>query len=161
MPPVPVPKTPPRRTAAILPAPAPAPATTAPKGRRAAPAPAAAPATTRSTPVKRRAAKPKPDPVAVAELAARDVFRLLQDAVRFQIVKSLAGAGRELNVGEIVAAVNKPQSAVSHHLGSMRYAGVVEVRKQGKNNFYRIAAGSPEAPAPLALAVSVLSGLVK
>ena len=51
-----------------------------------------------------------------------------------------------LNVGEIVDAINVSQPTVSHHLSILRAAGLVNVRREGKQVFYtlnqqRIAAG--------------------
>ncbi len=51
-----------------------------------------------------------------------------------------------LNVGEIVAAINVSQPTVSHHLSILRSAGLVNVRREGKQVYYtlnqsRMAAG--------------------
>ena len=51
-----------------------------------------------------------------------------------------------LNVGEIVDAISVSQPTVSHHLSILRAAGLVNVRREGKQVFYtlnqqRIAAG--------------------
>lgn len=43
-------------------------------------------------------------------------FRCLADATRLQVLHVVATAGRPVAVGEIVAAVGKGQSTVSHHL---------------------------------------------
>lgn len=51
-----------------------------------------------------------------------------------------------LNVGQIVDAINVSQPTVSHHLSILRAAGLVNVRREGKQVYYtlnqqRIAAG--------------------
>lgn len=51
-----------------------------------------------------------------------------------------------LNVGEIVDALNVSQPTVSHHLSILRSAGLVDVRREGKQVYYtlnqsRMAAG--------------------
>ncbi len=43
-----------------------------------------------------------------------------------------------LNVGEIVAALEVSQPTVSHHLGVLRSAGLVDVRREGKQVFYTL-----------------------
>lgn len=53
---------------------------------------------------------------------------------------------RWLNVGEIVDAINVSQPTVSHHLSILRAAGLVDVRREGKQVYYtlnqsRMAAG--------------------
>jgi ArsR family transcriptional regulator len=46
-----------------------------------------------------------------------------------------------LNVGEIVAALNVTQPTVSHHLAILRAAGLVEVRREGKQVYYALNQG--------------------
>jgi ArsR family transcriptional regulator len=52
-----------------------------------------------------------------------------------------------LNVGDIVSALNVTQPTVSHHLSILRAAGLVDVRREGKQVYYtlnqtRLAAGA-------------------
>lgn len=68
------------------------------------------------------------------------------DSVEF--AKALADATRQkimrlcccqwLNVGEIVAALEVSQPTVSHHLSILRSAGLVDVRREGKQVFYTL-----------------------
>ncbi len=43
-----------------------------------------------------------------------------------------------LSVGEIVDALNVSQPTVSHHLSILRSAGLVNVRREGKQTFYAL-----------------------
>jgi ArsR family transcriptional regulator, arsenate/arsenite/antimonite-responsive transcriptional repressor len=43
-----------------------------------------------------------------------------------------------VSVNDIVAQLNVTQPTVSHHLAVLREAGLVEVREQGKQTFYRL-----------------------
>lgn len=43
-----------------------------------------------------------------------------------------------LNVGGIVSALNVTQPTVSHHLGILRSAGLVNVRREGKEVYYTL-----------------------
>ena len=74
-----------------------------------------------------------------AELHAR-FFRALGDPTRIRLLQLLteASAG-ECSVGELVAAVDAPQSRVSTHLGCLRWCGLVQTRREGKQVYYRVA----------------------
>ena len=43
-----------------------------------------------------------------------------------------------VSVSDIVQQLNVTQPTVSHHLAVLREAGLVEVREQGKQTFYRL-----------------------
>jgi ArsR family transcriptional regulator len=43
-----------------------------------------------------------------------------------------------LSVNEIVEQLNVTQPTVSHHLSILREAGLVDVREEGKQTFYRL-----------------------
>lgn len=77
--------------------------------------------------------------VSEAELLAR-FFRVLGDPTRVRLIHLLleAPAG-ECTVGEMVAAVSAPQSRVSTHLGCLRWCGLVQTRRAGKQVYYRVA----------------------
>ena len=65
-------------------------------------------------------------------------FRALGDASRVLILNRLATAGRPMNVGEIVDAVDVGQSTVSHHLKLLTDTGFVHVERQGNASLYRV-----------------------
>lgn len=64
------------------------------------------------------------------------VFKALADATRLRILKLLTGG--ELCVCEIMLALKKPQSSISHNLSILEDAGLIKERKQGKWCHYRI-----------------------
>ena len=74
-----------------------------------------------------------------AELYAR-FFRALGDPTRVRLLRLLLNApAGESSVGELVAALGAPQSRVSTHLGCLRWCGLVQTRREGKQVYYRIA----------------------
>ena len=73
-----------------------------------------------------------------------DFAKALADETRQEIMRLCCC--KWLNVGEIVAAINVSQPTVSHHLSLLKAAGLVDVRREGKQVFYtlnqeRMAAG--------------------
>lgn len=69
-------------------------------------------------------------------LASRDLLNALADPARQDLVQLLARS--ELNVGEITERVTLSRPAVSHHLGILKRAGLVRVRKVGREAYYRL-----------------------
>ena len=68
------------------------------------------------------------------------VFRAAADLTRLRILKLLAGG--ELCIGEIMLALKKPQSSISHNLSILEDAGLIKERKEGKWCRYRISDGA-------------------
>ena len=71
---------------------------------------------------------------------ARDLarlFKLLADETRLRIIYYLMQQD-ELNVRTFVRLLGQTQPAVSHHLALLREAGVIECRRDGKYNYYRL-----------------------
>jgi DNA-binding transcriptional ArsR family regulator len=64
------------------------------------------------------------------------VFRAIADVTRLSILKLLAGG--ELFICEIMLALKKPQSSISHNLSILEDAGLIRERKEGKWCLYRI-----------------------
>ncbi|HEX4608554.1 MAG TPA: metalloregulator ArsR/SmtB family transcription factor [Urbifossiella sp.] len=86
---------------------------------------------------------PAPGGGTVPDRAVRDLselFRGLGDRSRLHILFLLARHG-ELNVGRIGEEVGQSQPAVSHHLNQLRKTGLIEYRRDGKFNYYRLAPG--------------------
>ena len=65
------------------------------------------------------------------------VFKLLADETRMRILFYLSRAG-ELHVRALCDLLDQSQPAVSHHLALMKTAELLELRREGKHNFYRI-----------------------
>lgn len=81
-----------------------------------------------------------PDLPALPDEVARDLaqlFKLLADETRLRILFYLMREP-ELNVRTLCELLSQSQPAVSHHLALLRVAGLIESRRDGKHNFYRI-----------------------
>jgi ArsR family transcriptional regulator, arsenate/arsenite/antimonite-responsive transcriptional repressor len=66
-----------------------------------------------------------------------ELFKLLSDETRLRIL-FLLQQRRELNVRTLCQILRQSQPAVSHHLALLRVAGLIEMRRDGKHNFYRL-----------------------
>lgn len=64
------------------------------------------------------------------------VFKAVADATRLKILRLLTGG--ELCICEIMLALKKPQSSISHNLSILEDAGLIKERKEGKWCHYRI-----------------------
>ncbi len=67
-----------------------------------------------------------------------DRLKALADETRLAVVRHLMQEG-ECHVGEIQNALGIEQSLLSHHLRSLREAGIVESARDGKSVLYRLA----------------------
>jgi ArsR family transcriptional regulator, lead/cadmium/zinc/bismuth-responsive transcriptional repressor len=65
-----------------------------------------------------------------------ELFRAFSDTSRVRILSVLAT--HELNVNVLAQMVEISESAVSHHLRSLRQMGIVQARRDGKEVYYRI-----------------------
>lgn len=65
------------------------------------------------------------------------MFRAFSDGTRLRILRLLLGG--ELCVGDIVTALQVPQPTASRHLAYLRRAGLVQTRRHGLWNYYRLA----------------------
>lgn len=61
----------------------------------------------------------------------------MSDETRLRLLIFLAQNG-ELHVTDLCQRLRQSQSAVSHHLALLRVAGIIEARREGKHNFYRV-----------------------
>ena len=73
------------------------------------------------------------------------VLRALADPTRRAMFERIANAD-EINVAELTRASGVTQGAVSQHLKSLKLAGLVVERPQGRNVYYR---ARPEGLAPM------------
>ena len=62
--------------------------------------------------------------------------KALADPTRQKIMELICCS--PMSVGEIVEAVGVSQPTVSHHLGILREAGLVNVRSEGKHTYYNL-----------------------
>jgi ArsR family transcriptional regulator len=67
-----------------------------------------------------------------------EVLKALAHPVRLRMAEGLLG--RECHVDKMVKALKLPQSTVSQHLGVLKAAGVVGIRKEGVKTCYRVLA---------------------
>jgi ArsR family transcriptional regulator len=66
-----------------------------------------------------------------------DVFKVLADESRLKILLALAKDG-EMHVNALCDLLKQSQPAVSHHLCRLFNCELVERRRDGKHNFYRV-----------------------
>jgi ArsR family transcriptional regulator, arsenate/arsenite/antimonite-responsive transcriptional repressor len=65
------------------------------------------------------------------------VTKALGDPTRFRILQAIAGAG-ETCCGELAQRFPITQATVSQHLKVLADAGLVEARREGQFNYYRM-----------------------
>lgn len=82
----------------------------------------------------------------MTEAAAIDtVMRSLADPTRRAVFERIVGAA-EITVGELTRGSGVTQGAISQHLKSLKQAGLVAERPEGRMVYYR---AEPEGLAPL------------
>ena len=64
------------------------------------------------------------------------LLKQVSDPTRLQVISLLSEGER--HVGGLCDQFNMSQPAVSHHLALLRLGGIVDRRRQGKNNFYSL-----------------------
>ncbi|MBU1361296.1 MAG: metalloregulator ArsR/SmtB family transcription factor [Gammaproteobacteria bacterium] len=74
------------------------------------------------------------------------LMRTLADPTRRAVFERVVNA-QEISVAELTQGSGVTQSAISQHLGSLKRAGLVIDRAQGRNVYYR---ADPQGLAPLA-----------
>ena len=65
------------------------------------------------------------------------IFKLLSDETRLRILFYLSRSD-ELHVRALCEILGQSQPAVSHHLALLREAELIESRREGKHNYYRV-----------------------
>jgi len=87
---------------------------------------------------------PAPAPIASPLLsdsearATAALFRALGDPARVRILNLLARRGEPICVCDLVASLGLAQATVSHHLGKLVDAGLLEREERGKWSFFSI-----------------------
>jgi len=74
-----------------------------------------------------------------AEISCAAILKSLADETRLSVVQALIGGER--HVGGLIDDLGIEQSLLSHHLRSLRDAGIVESERDGKAVLYRLAKG--------------------
>jgi ArsR family transcriptional regulator, zinc-responsive transcriptional repressor len=64
------------------------------------------------------------------------LLKQISDPTRLQVVSLLSE--RERHVGGLCHELVQGPPAMSHHLALLRHGGIVDRRRQGKNNFYSL-----------------------
>jgi len=80
------------------------------------------------------------DRVPVSDQVVKDlvkVFKLLSDETRLRVLLYLT-RNDELHVRALCEILGQSQPAVSHHLALLRVAELIESRREGKHNYYRL-----------------------
>src|ERR1700722_13121058 len=77
--------------------------------------------------------------------AVNAVMRTLADPTRRAVFERIVGAD-EISVAELTRGGGVTQGALSPHLKSLKFAGLLAERPQGRNVYYR---AQPEGLAPL------------
>jgi DNA-binding transcriptional ArsR family regulator len=65
------------------------------------------------------------------------IFQMLADPSRLKILLALARNG-EMHVSALRVLLGQSQPAVSHHLRLLRIENLVNFRRDGKHNYYRV-----------------------
>ncbi|MBE3068096.1 MAG: winged helix-turn-helix transcriptional regulator [Chloroflexi bacterium] len=81
---------------------------------------------------------PSPSPILDEHTAAHvaELFRAFSDTSRVRILFALTT--QEMNVNALAELVGISESAISHHLRSLRQMRLVQARRDGKEVYYRI-----------------------
>ncbi|MEM2918691.1 MAG: metalloregulator ArsR/SmtB family transcription factor [Candidatus Altiarchaeota archaeon] len=69
-------------------------------------------------------------------LKMSELFSVLGDPTRIEILNALSHG--ELCICEIVLALGKSQSLISHQLRALRHLNLVKVKKEGRNRYYSL-----------------------
>jgi ArsR family transcriptional regulator, arsenate/arsenite/antimonite-responsive transcriptional repressor len=67
-----------------------------------------------------------------------DVLKALADPTRLQMIGVLKRSGQPVCICDFTAAFDLSQPTISHHMGKLKAAGLVEVTKAGIWAYYRL-----------------------
>src|SRR5256714_11947620 len=70
--------------------------------------------------------------------ASVEVLKALADPTRLQMIGVLKRSARPVCICDFTAAFDLSQPTISHHMGRLREAGLVEVTKDGIWAYYRL-----------------------
>ncbi|WP_396936112.1 Rv2640c family ArsR-like transcriptional regulator [Mycolicibacterium sp.] len=89
-------------------------------------------------------------PVAAGPLSDDDALQIamrlkaLADPVRVKIMSHLFDSGEQVS-GDLAAVLGLTESTVSHHLGQLRKAGLLESERRGMNVFHSVRPAAMQA----------------
>ncbi len=89
------------------------------------------------------------EPATIPNLPVTLIMRALADPTRRALFERMAAApeaAREITVAELTRGSGVTQGAISQHLKTLKQAGLVAERPEGRNVFYRV---QPDGLAPL------------
>ena len=82
------------------------------------------------------------DPVKVGETV--ELLKALADPTRLSMIATLRRQAAPVCVCDLVAAFNLTQPTISHHMGVLKRAGLVESEKKGIWVYYRLRENLPQ-----------------
>ncbi|WP_428246479.1 ArsR/SmtB family transcription factor [Ferrovibrio sp.] len=85
------------------------------------------------------------EPATIPNLPVTMIMRALADPTRRALFERMAGAS-EITVAELTRGSGVTQGAISQHLKTLKQAGLVTERPEGRNVFYRV---QPDGLVPL------------
>ena len=77
-------------------------------------------------------------------MQASELFKALSEPIRLRVIYLLMHRGPELCVCDLVTVLDLPQGTISRHLMQLRYANLVEDRREGVWMYYSLAPGASE-----------------
>lgn len=89
--------------------------------------------------------------VRATELA--DVLKALADPTRLQVVLAMRSSNEPICICDLTATFDLSQPTLSHHMGKLREAGLVEATRRGIWAYYRL---KPNLPAHVRKIVDAL-----
>ncbi len=72
-----------------------------------------------------------------------DLLKALADPTRLTMIAALRKAAEPVCICDFTGALSLSQPTISHHMGKLRQAGLVESEKRGIWVYYRLSAGLP------------------
>ena len=70
--------------------------------------------------------------------ASVEVLKALADPTRLQMISVLKRSAQPVCICDFTASFDLSQPTISHHMGKLREAGLVEVTKEGIWAYYRL-----------------------
>ncbi len=67
-----------------------------------------------------------------------EIARAVSDPTRFAILSKIAQTKGDLACANLTGAMEITPATISHHIKELSAAGLIEARREGKFNFYRV-----------------------